>query len=322
MKRLCPVWFCQAPCRRGSLSLLNAALALSLIALAQAAPATAGARGEVLTIGLTKTAFLNVNRNDMEAALKTLAQTIGRKYGYQLEARTHYYEEAAAFAEATRTGAIRLAITDSWTYLAMGPASLSATACFVSKEQNHPGKPYLLLARHGTGLNTLPDLRGKKLAILEIVNSSLGRPWLETLLQSNRLGSVETFFRQTQIVAKPTLAVLPVFFGNSDVCLVDAAAFAVMTELNPQVGKDLQIIAASEPLVDGIQLISDAGWSGSEETRQDLVQAMTELHLEPAGQQLLTLFKTDRLVPFAEAHLDSVRRLRASYDQLRKEAAP
>lgn len=287
----------------------------------QAAESAPGLRTEVLTIGLTKTAFLNVNRNDMEAALKTLAQTIGRKHGYEVEARTAFYEEAPAFAAAVKAGAVRLAITDSWTYLAMDPAGLG-TPSFVSMEQGRIGKPYLLLTHRDKGLNTLADLRGKNLAVLEIVNSSLGRPWLETLLASNRLGALETFFHEVKFVGKPTAAVLPVFFGKADACLVDATVFKVMTEMNPQVGRALRTIATSEPLVDGLQILSFAGWSGAEQFKQDVIQAIGELHLNPAGQQLLTLFKTDQMAPFEDSQIDAVRRLRAVYDQGRKEATP
>jgi hypothetical protein len=43
------------------------------------------------------------------------------------------------------------------------------------------------------------------------------------------------------------------------------------------------------------------------------------LHQEPAGQQILTLFKVDRLAPFQENQLDTVRKLRGAHDRLRQE---
>ena len=285
------------------------------------AEATAGPPNEVLTIGLTRTAFLNVNRNDMEAALKTLAVTIGRRYDYEIEVRTSFYEEAKDFADAVRSGAVRMAVTDSWTYLAMDPATLGAKPWFVAADSMGVGKVYHVLTRRGSGLDRMADLRGKTLALLEIVNSSLGRPWLETVLRKDRLGSLATFFRQTVVASKPTTAVLPVFFGKSDACLVDASAFAVMSEMNPQVGKALQIIASSEPLVDGLQLLSEAGWEGSERMKQHLIEVLRDLHSEPSGQQLLTLFKTVRMVPFEAAHLEAVRGLRTIQEQSRTEVS-
>jgi hypothetical protein len=39
-------------------------------------------------------------------------------------------------------------------------------------------------------------------------------------------------------------------------------------------------------------------------------KVLLQLHLEPAGRQVLTLFKVDRMVPFKPGSLDTVRRLR------------
>jgi hypothetical protein len=122
-------------------------------------------------------------------------------------------------------------------------------------------------------------------------------------------------------VGKPSAAVLPVFFGKKQACVVDESGFDVMTELNPQVGKGLQTVAVSEPLVDGVLCLNSSGWS-SETYKQDVIKALGELHLEPAGQQILTLFKTDQLIPFQEKYLETARNLWARHERLRKEGKP
>ena len=48
--------------------------------------------------------------------------------------------------------------------------------------------------------------------------------------------------------------------------------------------------------------------------------SLAELHLEPAGQQILTLFKISKLVSFEEWHFETVKKLRAQQEQLSKEA--
>jgi hypothetical protein len=116
-------------------------------------------------------------------------------------------------------------------------------------------------------------------------------------------------------------AVLPVFFGKKDACLVDDAGFQVMNELNLQVGKALQTVTISEPYVDGIVCLRNEGWPSAAQ-KQDVIDALAELHQEPAGQQILTLFKIGQLVPFEEKQLDTVKRLRATHDRLRKETKP
>jgi len=183
---------------------------------------------EVVLIGLTESAFLGVNRNDMEAALMILGQNTARSMGHPLKLEVRSYPDAASFGAAVRRGEVRLAIADSWTYLGMVLAQLD-TPRYVSMTGPSAGKRYLLVTRRDSGLRSLADLHGRDLLLCEIVNSSLGDPWLSTLLLSERL--------------------------------------------------------------------------------------------DPAGHQILTLFKTDRLVPLQEKDLEPVRRLRRQYDELTRRAS-
>jgi phosphonate transport system substrate-binding protein len=109
--------------------------------------------------------------------------------------------------------------------------------------------------------------------------------------------------------------VLPVFFGNRDACLVDEPGFEVMKELNPQVGRGVQVFKASELLADALICLRGSTWS-SEQFKGDLIKILGELHAEPVGQQILTLFKVSQLLPFEEKQLDTVRKLRVTYERL------
>ena len=86
-----------------------------------------------------------------------------------------------------------------------------------------------------------------------------------------------------------------------------------MSELNPQVGSNLVILAVSEPYVATITCLSKSGWN-SARARQDVIDAIAELHLEPNGRQVLTMFKLEQVVPFKEEYLDSARKLRATVE--------
>ena len=57
------------------------------------------------------------------------------------------------------------------------------------------------------------------------------------------------------------------------------------------------------------------------EDRADTIHSLSELHLDPAGRQICTLFKIDRMVPFEDSQLDTLRKLRATYELLQG-AAP
>lgn len=299
---------------------LWAPLALLGVISAPAAEPGEGLKPLTLNVGFTRYAFSNVNRNDAEAAFKVFVQTVARKRGYAITSTTRVFEDAADFEPEIQSGKINLVIIDTWRFLGMNIHQV-VSPFFVTTQRGDAGKRYVVLTRQGSQLDKLEDLRGKEILELEVTEANLGRFWLETLLVSSRLGTHETFFSRVQIVNKSSAIVLPVFFGQKPACLVDEAGFEVMKELNPQVGKMLQVVRISEPLADAVLCLRNDGWP-NEQQKRDVISALAELHTDPAGQQILTLFKIGQLLPFEEAQLKTVRQLRATHDQLRKEAKP
>ena len=295
-------------------------MVLPALIAAKAAETNDGLIPVTLNVGFIRTCFLNVNRADAEGAFKALAETVGRKRGYHTTTQTQIYDTKEEIEAAITNGTINLAIVDSWKYLSMDLKGFMKPY-FVSSEQGQAGKKYFLLTRRGSGLDSLVSLRGKEITELEMANSNAGKAWLDTLLLENHFGAQTDFFGEVEFVGKPALAVLPVFFGKKTACLVDHFSFDVMSELNPQVGKDLQAIATSEPFAENVICLSDTGWD-SEKAKTGLIEILADLQSEPAGRQILTLFKIGPMIPFQEAQLDTVRQLRAKFEQLRKASMP
>ena len=296
------------------------AVGLLLVFAAIRPTASAELKQGVMNVGFTKSCFLGLNRNDAEASFKAFLATVGRQAGYDLQSRVHIFEDMQSFEAAIKRSEVHLAILDSWQYLSMDIRQ-AMDPFFIPVPKDAVGRNYVVLTRQGSGLNGLGDLRGKGLTQLDMGSATMGRPWLETLLRVNGLGAAEGFFGRIEVVGKPSSAVLPVFFGNRHACLVDMLGFEVMKELNPQLGYSLQVVAASEPCVDNVICLSRDGW-GSETRKQDTVRALEEMHLEPAGQQILGLFRVAKLIPFQEAHLDSVRKLWTAHEHSGKGDKP
>jgi len=296
------------------------ALALLLVVSAWHTGQAAELKPRVLRVGFTKSCFQGVNKNDAEASFKTFLATVGRQRGYELEPIVEIFDDLPAFVTAINEGKIQLAIIDPWQYLSMDILKVMPPY-FTPVPKDEAGRSYAILTRRGSEFHTLGDLRGKDFVRLEIGAATMGQPWLETLLLVNGFGTQERFFGKIEIVGKPSLAVLPVFFGNKHACLVDMLGFDVMKELNPQIGFKLQVIATSEPYIDDVICLSEKGWT-SEKHKRDVIQSMTELHLEPSGQQILALFKTAKLVPFQEAQLDTVKKLWATHENIHRKVKP
>ena len=296
--------------------LLRLPVLLAAVAAGAAEPAD-NLTPVTLNVGFVSASFQNVNRADAESAFGVLAKTVGRQRGYCVTTRTKIFETADEIEAAVKTGGVNVAIVDSWKYVSMNPAGYM-TPCFVTSEQGQAAKKYLLLTRRDSGLNTPAALRGKTIVELEVANSNAGRAWLDTLLLENHWGAQTDFFGGVTFASKPALTVLPVFFSKMPACLVDQTSFELMSELNPQVGKELQAIAVSEPYVDNVVCLSTNGWP-SEKNRQETIDILANLHKEPAGQQILTLFKVGPMVPFRNDQLETVRQLRARFERLQKD---
>ena len=94
------------------------------------------------------------------------------------------------------------------------------------------------------------------------------------------------------------------------------SSFDVMSELNPQLRRDLRVLARSRPLVPAI-LCFRADFESPEKER--VLTALRELHKTPAGEQVLMIFQSEELVSIDEdplretaAFLEETERLRAS----------
>jgi phosphonate transport system substrate-binding protein len=170
----------------------------------------------------------------------------------------------------------------------------------------------LLLVHRSSGFKTLLELQGKKLLLLNDARGSLGRNWLESLVMAEGFSVLEAFFGEIRNTSKYSRTVLPVFFRQADACLVPRSGFSTMTELNPQLGKDLDLLAFSPAVVPSVLCVRP---DYEPDLKQALIEGLGTLHEEPRGQQILVMFKVDRLVPFQTAFLESAQQL------LRKHAA-
>jgi ABC-type phosphate/phosphonate transport system substrate-binding protein len=282
---------------------------LLLAGAAAAEESPAGPGRESLRVGISGLAFAHLKRNDAEAAFKVFAGMAGRRRGLVLDVTVRTFDDPVAFATAVRAGELHLVMPDAWSFLEADFGAGVAPA-FVSAGQDGPLRRYVLALRRDRRPADLTGLAGRSLLIYDSPNAGIGAHWLEVVLRERGHGGTQGLFRDVQRYAKPAAVVLPVFFGRADVCLVDAASLALMAELNPQVGRELVVVLESEPLLNSLIALSVGGWR-TPAFREAVEQALAELHEDPAGRQILTLFQNERLQPYEPGQFESVRQLRA-----------
>ncbi|MEZ4599664.1 MAG: PhnD/SsuA/transferrin family substrate-binding protein [Syntrophotaleaceae bacterium] len=278
-------------------------LAACVPALGEDGPALRPAR---LKVGFIESTFLGINHRDAEAAFKTFARTIGRTEGYDVEVEVVLFKSARELDALQAEERPELIILETWNYLDLKNPGWLKPVC-VTADREQVAKRFLLLTGN-PDLNSLADLRGKSLNLFMIANAELGHHWLQALLRERKLGTVADFFGRVELHTEPMRAILPVFFQSRDAVVIDSAKLELMAELNPQLNR-LKVINSSQPLVNGVLCVKRSGWSSA--VFQDaMLKVLPDLHRSPAGQQILHLFRLNRLVPFEDHFLDEVRKLR------------
>ncbi|MHB1308459.1 MAG: phosphate/phosphite/phosphonate ABC transporter substrate-binding protein [Limisphaerales bacterium] len=299
------------PATPGAGVLPNGAAQLALAVLlflatfaARAAEPAPELRPAGLRLLYSESLFANVNRNDALAAIRSWADALGRRRGFRLAVETGSYggvEEAAQ--------RIREQTVDMITCTALDYLQLAAT------EQIEPifipgwkqiSDDYVVLTRRDRNLATLADLRGKSVVFYQ-TGAGLGRRWVDAALGERGLGSADDFFGANQVATKPSLVILPVFFGQTEVAVAKRHGWETMQEMNPQLATRLQVLTNSPSLPDAVICLHKNFRENP--FRDHLIRGTAELQNDPQGQQILLLFKVDRMVPFQPEYLDGVRGL-------------
>jgi ABC-type phosphate/phosphonate transport system substrate-binding protein len=293
----------------GVLALGTAALALSASALVAQSETSSQ---PPIRFGFSRSMFREVNESDARASLKVYAGVIARERNLAADPDPLLYEGRTEIVESLRQGKVDIVAGSSAELLEL-PADLVTGPYLLSISAQGPGVEYLLLTHTDSGIATLADLKGRRVAVLNSVRGSLATYWLDVLLETRGLGPPRQFLRDLRFVAKPSLAVLPVFFRQLDACVITRESFAIAVEMNPQVGRQLRILATS-PLV--APTVTCFRQSFDPKIRARIVDALASIQTSVAGQQMLTIFQAEKVEARDDADLATTRQLLADHARL------
>lgn len=249
----------------------------------------AGKEQKLFRVALSKGTFGKVNRNDAQAAIMAWAKTILKQQDINIEAETHVYDRIEDLVIALRNKEFDAAgvLTSEFQGLEAKPASV-----ILNSKNGIITEKYILLVRRNSGIVDIKDVRGRKFVMYKHPSTSLASAWLDTLLSNRSIGLSTEVFSKTILVENASNVVLQVFFGQADMCLITAGVFEVACELNPQLKKELRVLAESPELIPTLFFFRPGYTSVLLEKME---RAIVKLHESPAGQQVLTIFQGDRL---------------------------
>ncbi len=290
------------------------AVALALVAgwVGWGAPPVPDPSNRPGRVAFSASLFVDINENDARAAVAGWAEAMSQEHGIRFDPDPLILDGMAAILRALRENqvdAVALTTEECWRLdqaLPLGPFIFGIRGG-VTTEQ------YLLLVAQDSPVKQLADLRGRSLAVFQNPRASLAPVWLETRLAQAGLGRLEQFFGEVKPNPKLTGVVLPVFFHQADACLVTRLGLETMSELNPQVGRQVRVLAASPALVPSVFCFVRGRASTF---REQVLPEITQLHRTPAGRQVLLLFQSDRLEEYPKSYLEGAFQLLAAHRRL------
>lgn len=266
-----------------------------------------------ISITLFRAAFTRVNENDAKAAMTAFSGELARKLGYSAPARVGTYETHEEMRAAVVAGAVQVLIVGLWDFVRLDIAD-RVDVLYTAITAGRSAHRWQVLTRRDSGLDSLDALRGRRVLVLHTNVAHMGVPWMETTLLETRRGAPGAFFASFELQNNPSAAVLPVFFGKAQACVVDAGAFELLAQLNPQLQRALVPITESPTMANSVVCFSRTGWP-SEQLRHDAAKQLATLERDPAGRQILLLFRCDRLSPFEPAQFETTVDLYRRYRQ-------
>lgn len=263
-------------------------------------------------IGFSSATFADVNESDAIAALKVWAKVMARERNIPVDPQPQVLKGLEQISQAMRNhqvDALALNTDEFWKLR----SQLDGEEIIAGVNNGEITEQYIVLVQQESTIQGVQDLRGRSVALLKNSRMSLANVWIDTLFAEQGLPE-STGFCQISEFPKLTKVVIPVFFKQVDACVVNLRGFQTMCELNPQMRRQLRIIATSPPYVpSGFCFRRDY----KEPVRKTLTQELEKLVSTPAGAQVLTLFQSGAIKAQPATCLDPAFEMLNRHAQLR-----
>jgi phosphonate transport system substrate-binding protein len=262
-----------------------------------------GVNPVTIQVGVATDVLLDVSPKDVRTVFDVWVRELAKEEGAVAEIRSLFLEDSAAMAAAIQRNEVDLVLLPTLDFLQLQRQETPIEPVRVGIAARTSLDAQLLLVHRGSLPQGLAGLSGKRLLVQPGAVGSLSRLWLDTVLAKQGLPESEHFFGQIRHGMRISQVVLPVFFRQAEAAVVKEASFLTVGEMNPQVSRDVVVLARSPALVHGIVGFNTQIAAGP---RRLLTNGMQRMSTSAAGRQILTIFRINQLAPYESSQLVNV----------------
>ncbi|NVN89659.1 MAG: PhnD/SsuA/transferrin family substrate-binding protein [Desulfuromonadales bacterium] len=260
----------------------------------------------VFQAGFSSKIFPDMDTRDAKLAMELWAREIAQRAGMSSTQVIIFSNQAEMLTE-LRRGRLHLVAMPAVEFL-RNRAEIPYFPAYVSSNKTGRNMEQLIIVHRKSGIQQVKDLRGRSFAMPNPAKNEAVSLWLDHLLRKNGYADQSDGFRQVKEVSKASQAIMAVFFRQADGCIVSRGSFETSKTMNPQLGKDLLVIAESNSLIGEVTCLPDGI---SPELKAAIDNAALNAHGTSKGRQILTMFQTERVVPLKNSDLKGVEELLA-----------
>jgi ABC-type phosphate/phosphonate transport system substrate-binding protein len=286
-----------------------------VLALATVGAQSPGAR--LLRYGFTTRLTYDVNPADARVASLVWARGIAKQVGIWDDVEAEVFPDVFSAADSVNAGKTDVLAMSTLEYLSIEDR-LNAEPAMVFLQAGVATDEFLLLARDD--IHSVSDLAGKRIGVFSASGQrELSSVWLDVLLMEAGIRPDSEKMPLMRPITKRSQAAMTVFFKQVDAAVELRPAFETAVELNPQLGRELKVLARSPGLLPGLVCLRN-GMPPSVKRRY--LEEAVRLHELPQFRQTFLLLRITRLMAWEARYLDSARALVAQRDALRKGRFP
>jgi ABC-type phosphate/phosphonate transport system substrate-binding protein len=258
----------------------------------------------ILRYGLTTGVIENANPTDVRAATLVWVQGVAEVMGFYSGAEASVYPSPAEGVSAVNVGKTDVLALSTLEYFSV-EQQLKAAPAMVFEIAGNITVEYVLVSREDPG--NIANIAGKSIAIFAPNRPwALAELWADVLLADAGVPGRQKAFSSVRFVEKRGHAVMAVFFKQADLAIESRSSFETAVELNPQLGKELKVLARSPQLLPGLVCINNQMDTNQ---RRLYIEKITRMHELARYRQAFMIMHMTRLSTWDPGFLDSARAL-------------
>jgi ABC-type phosphate/phosphonate transport system substrate-binding protein len=283
---------------------------LILIGIGVPSPSV-GQEASDVSILISSMLFYNVSTDD---GLKTVDSIIGSLFR-TIAPGTGVFRSTEELRTLSDEGMADVAVMHPLEFLQI-EGRTSLVPAFTASNNGQLEYGLVLLVAADSEFETVGSLKNRKVVIEALKRGSVPDLWMLSLCEEAAVNGVPVTVDR-RIVSRGIQAVLAVYFGQAEACVVDKEGYRQLIEENPQVGYDLRAISEVGGMCRAVICVQP-----EHPAIDQINEVILTLHDTPQGSILLNMFSVDQLLPLEQEQLTAVRRLSVFSDRARKSSKP